>query len=183
MTVIARRWFVAASIMLAATGCRMDSRWEDPVHIGWPTQSWVDAPDETTVGEVAGLVTIPHVGSVVIRDRCSDAGLDAGGLVWCGWAAPGRPGQMIVLGHRTTHGGVLRQLGRVATGDVIEVVTASGTVRYRVTGHRIVPARHVNEAVMTSPGQADDATTIVLVACHPIGSARQRLLVDGVIIP
>lgn len=89
---------------------------------------------------------------------------------WPGTAQPGEPGNMVIAGHRTTHGAPFRRLDELEGGDEVILGTEGAEVTYRVTGTEIV-----------SPGQVDVArptanATATLFACHPPGSARQRIV-------
>ncbi len=90
---------------------------------------------------------------------------------WPGTGLPGEPGNMVLAGHRTTHGAPFRRLDELGAGDEVIVGPAGAPVTYRVTGTEIV-----------SPDQLDVArpstgATATLFACHPPGSARQRIVV------
>jgi sortase A len=91
-----------------------------------------------------------------------------------GTALPGETGNSGIAGHRDSF---FRALKDVATGDVIEVVTAARTVTYRVERTWIVVPDDV-WVLDPTPSPA-----ITLVTCYPfyfIGSAPQRFIVRAV---
>ncbi len=90
---------------------------------------------------------------------------------WPGSALPGEAGNMVVAGHRVTHGRPFRNLDRLVPGDQI-VVTAKGVrAAYRVASTFIVTPDRTDIANPTP------TPTLTLFACHPPGSARQRIVV------
>ncbi|MCC6395071.1 MAG: class D sortase [Bryobacterales bacterium] len=88
-----------------------------------------------------------------------------------GTAFPGQPGNSCFAAHRDT---LFRPLRNVCAGDSIEVTTAAGTFRYKVSWTTIVPP----DAVwVLKPGKEQELT---LVTCYPfncIGSAPERFVV------
>ena len=86
---------------------------------------------------------------------------------------PGAGGTAAVAGHRTTFGAPFRHIDRLRPGDTITFVVPYARLVYRVGGHRIVDS---HDWSMIAP-QGFDA--LVLTACHPLWSARQRWVVAG----
>jgi sortase A len=89
---------------------------------------------------------------------------------------PGQAGNAAIAGHRTTYGAPFGDLGRLATGDEMLVTTRAGEFRYVIDRIDIV-----------SPGQVEvlDPTPearLTLTTCHPKYTARQRLVVSGVLV-
>ncbi|NOT35323.1 MAG: class D sortase [Candidatus Eisenbacteria bacterium] len=86
-------------------------------------------------------------------------------------AQPGEPGNVGLAGHRDSF---FRGLGNIRERDVIRIVTARGTFRYRVQWGAVV-----------EPGRVDvfDSTatpSVTLVTCYPfdaIGPSPQRFVV------
>jgi sortase A len=90
---------------------------------------------------------------------------------WPGTALPGQVGNAVISGHRTSHGGVFRNLDKLEVGDEIHVNAYDGTHIYTVTEIEIVPptALWIVDPTPTA--------TITLFACHPPGSTRERIVV------
>lgn len=99
------------------------------------------------------------------------ASLDLGIGHWPGTALPGQRGNMVLAGHRTTNGAPFRHLDKLAVGDEVSIDANGHAATYRVTGTEIVDPGQVEVARPTK-----DATA-TLFACHPPGSARQRIVV------
>ena len=85
---------------------------------------------------------------------------------------PGGPGNAVLSAHRDMH---FRRLGHLGIGDTVTTVSALGTVRWRITGRRIVAARA--PAIFPT-----ETPTLTLTTCWPmraIGPAPDRLLLTA----
>ena len=94
------------------------------------------------------------------------------GPAW--WPVTGRPGggdTIAVAGHRTTHTRPFYWLDRLQTGDAIYVRWHGRMYAYRVSGRRILSAKQVHIA------DARGHEVLLLSACNPRGSSRQRIVV------
>ena len=94
------------------------------------------------------------------------------GPAW--WPVTGRPGggdTIAVAGHRTTHTRPFYRLDRLRPGDAIYLRWRGRVHAYRVTGRRILSAKQLHI------GDARGHEILLLSACHPRGSARQRIVV------
>jgi len=97
--------------------------------------------------------------------------IDQGPSHWPGTAYPGQQGNSVIAGHRVTHSKPFRNLDRLVPGD--EVIVSARGVRATYA---------VKETFIVSPSQTQivDPTTspvLTLFACHPPGSAKQRIVV------
>ena len=97
---------------------------------------------------------------------------------WPNTAMPGALGNVVIAGHRTTYSKPFNRLNDLQPGDQVTMTTAEGRFVYQVRGVVIVPGEAVDIATQTY------AHTATLFACHPPGSARQRIvaklrLLDG----
>lgn len=113
------------------------------------------------------LITIPRLG----LEATVGTSLNAG-PAW--WPVTGRPGggdTIAIAGHRTTYTQPFHDLDRLRPDDRIEVRWAGRVHAYRVTGTRILSARDLHIA------DARGYEILLLSACHPKGSARQRIVV------
>jgi sortase A len=123
-----------------------------------------------------GLLHIPAIDlSVPIFGGTTEVVLNRG----IGWiestARPGAGGNVGLAGHRD---GFFRRLKDLMIGDAIELQTADGTQRYRVTEFLIVAPTDVSVIEPTLE------PTVTLVTCYPfyfVGHAPQRYIVRGVI--
>ena len=94
------------------------------------------------------------------------------GPAW--WPVTGRPGggdTIAVAGHRTTHTRPFYWLERLRPSDSIYIRWQGRVHAYRVSGRRILSAKHQHIA------DARGHELLLLSACTPRGSARQRLVV------
>jgi sortase A len=94
------------------------------------------------------------------------------GPAW--WPVTGRPGggdTVAIAGHRTTHTRPFYWLDRLEPGDSIFVRYAGRMHAYRVSGRRILSAKDLHIA------DARGHEILLLSACTPRGSSRQRIVV------
>ena len=94
------------------------------------------------------------------------------GPAW--WPVTGRPGggdTIAIAGHRTTYTRPFYWLERLRPGNSIYIRWAGRMHAYRVTGRRILSAKQLHIA------DARGHEVLLLSACNPRGSARQRIVV------
>ena len=94
------------------------------------------------------------------------------GPAW--WPITGRPGggdTIAVAGHRTTHTRPFYWLERLRSGDRIYIRSQGRVHAYRTSGRRILSAKNLHIA------DARGHEVLLLTACTPKGSARQRIVV------
>lgn len=127
-------------------------------------------------GEAIAIIRIPRIDV----DKAVVEGVTVGDLKkgpghYPGSPLPGRPGNAAIAGHRTTYGAPFGSLGSLTEGDEILVTTREGDFRYLVDRISIVSPSQVEVL------DASDEARITLTTCHPKYSARQRLVVSGVL--
>jgi sortase A len=86
---------------------------------------------------------------------------------------PCRAGNAAIAGHRTTYGAPFNKLDLLKNGDVINITTPEGDCTYRYLRTEIVSPTNV--AVVMPKG----GNFLTLTACHPKGSAAQRIAVTA----
>ncbi len=94
------------------------------------------------------------------------------GPAW--WPITGRPGggdTIAIAGHRTTHTRPFYWLERLRSGDRIYIRWHGRVRAYRTSGRRILSAKNLHIA------DARGHELLLLTACTPKGSARQRIVV------
>lgn len=122
-----------------------------------------------------GEIRIPKIGLVhKIYEGVTLTVIDQGPGHWPGSAMPGQLGNAVFAGHRVTHSHPFKRLNELVPGDEIIFQTNDGVFTYTMTKQEIVTPKDVH-IVNPTP----DAT-VTLFACHPPGSARQRIVVRGV---
>ena len=121
-----------------------------------------------------GEIRIPRIGLVhPIYEGVSLTVVDHGPGHWPGSAMPGQLGNTVFAGHRVTHSHPFRNVDQLVPGDEVVFKTADGEFHYQVTGTEIVGPK---DTWIVNP--TPDAT-MTLFACHPPGSARQRIVIRG----
>ncbi len=106
-----------------------------------------------------------------IYQGISEPTLDRGVGWWPGTALPGKVGNVVLGGHRTSHDKPFRYLDLLQPGDDIVFTTSLGRFVYSVTRTEIVDPEDV-----WIIDQSENATA-TLFACHPPHSVRQRIVV------
>ena len=120
-----------------------------------------------------GRISIPKIGlDSELHDGIRLTTLDRGPGHWPGTAMPGQVGNVVVAGHRTSHGAEFRHLDSLSPGDEVVFSTADGTFSYQVTGTQIVTP---DSMWIVDPTATPTAT---LFACHPLGSTAKRIVVN-----
>ena len=142
-----------------------------PVDLPVPQGSPVD-PRAPTPEVVHGTLALPTIGvTQPLGEGVTLTAIDRGPSHWPGTAMPGEVGNVVVAGHRVTHTRPFYDLDRLAVGDPLVFTMSDGTTfTYVLTGTEIVgpDAMHI---VDQSPDR-----TATLFACHPKGSAAQRIV-------
>lgn len=136
----------------------------------------VDARADVAVVAV-GRISIPAIGlDHEIYEGVWLTVIDVGPGHWPGTPMPGGYGNAVFAGHRVTHSHPFLDLDRLVAGDEIVFTMVDGSRHlYRVTEQLIVAPRDL-WIVDQAPGR-----TLTLFACHPKGSARQRIVVRAVL--
>ncbi len=126
------------------------------------------------IGEPIGRIIIPSIGvDVVMVEGTSKGDLKEGPGHWEEKPFPGQGGNFVVSGHRTTYGAPFFHIDEVEKGDEIRVILPYAIVNYTVTDVFIVYPDQVD--TVRSIGKEQ----ISLAACHPIYSAKQRIVAQG----
>jgi LPXTG-site transpeptidase (sortase) family protein len=99
--------------------------------------------------------------------------VDHGPGHWPGSAMPGDPGNTVFAGHRTTHDKPFADLDLVKVGDRVIFELGGRRAVYEVTATIVVNGSDTDIALPTAE------PTMTLFACHPKGSAAQRIVVQG----
>jgi sortase A len=120
-----------------------------------------------------GRISIPKVGlDAELHSGIRLTTLDRGPGHWPGTAMPGEIGNVVVAGHRTSHGAEFRHLDALVPGDEVVFSTVDGDFAYHVTGTQIVTP---DSLWIVDP---TDTPTATLFACHPLGSTAERIVVS-----
>lgn len=135
-------------------------------------------------GKGFAVIRIPRFGKdyhFVILEGTSEPILRRGPGHYKGTALPGRRGNFVVSGHRTTYEAPFNKAGELRRGDQIIIDTKAREYVYKVTGTKVVLPTDV--AVTYPVPFHRDATPrhalITLTTCHPMYSATHRLIIFG----
>jgi LPXTG-site transpeptidase (sortase) family protein len=124
-----------------------------------------------------GSIQIPALGlTQPVFDGIWLSVLDVGPGHWPGTAGFGGEGNVVIGGHRVTHGAPFRNLDRLGPGDPIVLSSSTETYTYRVTSSRVVDPDALWIADQ-HPGR-----TLTLFTCHPPGSYRYRYVVTAELV-
>ncbi|MFF2778235.1 class E sortase [Streptomyces sp. NPDC058052] len=139
-------------------------------------------------GETFAVLRIPRIGlTVPVAQGISKSKVLDKGYVghYPGTAAPGRPGNVALAGHRNTHGEPFRYVDRLRRGDEITLRTREGTYTYRVD--RILPVTSPRDTGVIQPvprsivkpsyGYSTAGSYLTLTTCTPEFTSRYRLIV------
>lgn len=119
-----------------------------------------------------GTIEIPKIGLAhKIMEGITMRNIDQGPSHWPGTAFPGEVGNSVFAGHRVTKTKPFRNLDQLVPGDRVFFTVNGIRSEYSVTETLIVNPKDVWIANQTP------TPTATLFACHPPGSARQRIVV------
>jgi sortase A len=123
-------------------------------------------------GDAVGRIRIPKIDAdFVVVAGTDTASLRKGPGIYDGVPFPGAPGTTAIAGHRTTYLAPFRRIDELAKGDEITVEMPYGRFTYEVERQRIVKPTEVSVIDRVAFDQ------LVLSACHPLYSAKRRIIV------
>ncbi|MFD8556742.1 class E sortase [Streptosporangium canum] len=136
------------------------------------------------LGGAMALLRIPRFGRdyrYAVVEGVGSEELRMGPGHYPGSAMPGKVGNFVLSGHRTTYAAPFSRLDELRRGDDIVVDAREARYTYRVTGKRVVEPTEVGviAPVPGKPGSKPTDALITLSTCHPEYSAAQRLIVFG----
>ena len=126
---------------------------------------------------IFGLLEIPDINvNQYVVSGTDELSLQFGPGHYLGTKLPGSGGNVGIAGHRTTYGAPFSRLDLVEIGDEIFLTVGSNKYYYIVDDIEVVDA-NTGDYVLFNRG--DDRLT--LTTCHPRYSARERLVVSGIL--
>ncbi|MBB2908811.1 sortase A [Streptosporangium becharense] len=136
------------------------------------------------LGGALAMLTIPRLGAdyrYAVVEGVDWEHLRKGPGHYPGTAMPGKVGNFVLSGHRTTYAAPFNRIDELRRGDDIVVDAREARYTYRVTGKRVVAPTELDviAPVPGRPGRAPSKAMITLATCHPEYSAAQRLIVFG----
>jgi sortase A len=128
-------------------------------------------------GQPIGILSIARIGlqQVVVQGTSSSQTARGPGH-FIGSPLPGRPGNSVIAGRRTSYGKAFHGLDQLQKGDQIQVVTGVGTFTYTVTGLSTV---HPNDQDVLGP-TTDNRLT--LITSDPAYRATGRLVATASLV-
>jgi LPXTG-site transpeptidase (sortase) family protein len=118
-----------------------------------------------------GVLEIPAIGlSQPLFEGVSLTAINRGPSHWPGTAMPGELGNVVVAGHRTTYTKPFWALDELQPGDELVFTIGAERTVYELDRLEIVAPEDVHIVDQHRDFQA------TLFACHPRGSARQRIV-------
>jgi len=165
-------WYSAQLLEGSDARAELELRWQD----SRPSQ----VPDHFTPGDVIGRIVVPRLNLdaplVEMADVDDRENLNKGPAHLAGSALPGQAGNCVIPGHRTTYTRPFFSLETMQTGDeVVLIDLARDSYTYRVAQVLIVEP---DDVWVMDPTPEPSVT---LIACHPLFSARNRIVVKAVL--
>jgi sortase A len=140
-----------------------------PVPDDSPADPYADVP----VTEI-GAISIPKLGlDHVVYEGVWLTVLNVGPGHWPNSSMPGQRGNTVFPGHRTTYSRPFEHLDDLGPGDDVIFRMPDGDHVYRVRETVIVAPTDMWVVSQT------ETSTFTLIACHPKGSAAERIVVKG----
>lgn len=133
-------------------------------------------------GKGFAIIRIPRFGSGyhwVVVEGVGYSDLDEGPGHYPGTAVPGQVGNMVISGHRTTHGEPFNRLAELQVGDAISLQVQNHTYVYRMIRRQIVDPNDTS-VIFPVPGNLYAKPTkklLTLTTCNPEYSAAQRMVI------
>jgi LPXTG-site transpeptidase (sortase) family protein len=118
-----------------------------------------------------GTLEIPKIGvSQTLFEGVTLTAINRGPSHWPGTAMPGEVGNTVIAGHRTTYTKPFWALNELTPGDELIFTVDGERIVYRLDRLDVV---HPTDVYIVDQRVGRTAT---LFACHPRGSARQRIV-------
>lgn len=138
------------------------------------------------LGGALALLRIPRLGAdykYAIVEGVGPEELRKGPGHFPGTALPGQIGNFVISGHRTTYAAPFNKIDELRRGDEIVVDAAEARYTYRVDRKEVVEPTDLTviDPVPGHPSRRPSKAMITMTTCHPEYSARQRLIVYGVL--
>jgi sortase A len=164
-----RRWRIAVVVATLAGAITLVPA---ASHVGRVEAAAISSP---RLGRTVAVVNIPSISlRTDLLYGIHDNALSRGLGLWPGTALPGKPGNAVIAGHRTSHGAPMRDIDKLRVGDRIFVTTSGKRAvvhEYRITRRQVVRP----EAMwITRPTKT---ATLTIFACHPPHSIAYRYVI------
>lgn len=130
-------------------------------------------PRDAGEGDPLTRLEIPDIGvDTIVVQGTSPTALKAGAGHYPSTPLPGEKGNVGIAGHRTTYGRPFNKVNSLDPGDRIILTTPVGRYTYEVS-----KAPWITNPYDWSVVAPSDEPLLTLTSCHPLGSARERIVV------
>ncbi len=146
--------------------------------VGSPQVSSLNAPSNSLPEPEGfpGNISIPQIGlSSLVREGTEFVNIDPSHLVES--RSPNQPGNVAIFAHRVSYGHEFKNLDKLGENSLVYLTIGSKMYTYRVTG---VDIRLPTDPLLYASTSNDQ--TLSLVACHPPGSVKYRIVAHAVLI-
>lgn len=143
------------------------------VFVGSPRESVAARPTNPFPPRLSfpGTLAIPDIGlTTTVREDVSQVDLDPSHLVDSRY--PNQPGNVAIFGHRTSHGREFRNLDRLRVGSLVYLAVGGETYVYSTSSVEVLAPTDT----LIYDRRSNDQT-LTLIACHPPGSVKFRIVV------
>lgn len=145
-------------------------------YLGTPSTATLPTPTNPTYGPATALeVDVGSIGMAVPigtgsnLDTVANLGIAA---TWTGMTQVATPGNILLFGHRTTHGAPFLRINEIPIGGFISLVGSDGhTYNYMVVRQDVTLP---NYTTINNIGLSSGLATVQLVACTPPHSVKFR---------
>jgi len=125
-------------------------------------------------GKPLGEISIPKIGlKQVMVQGTKPTTLRQGPGHYTGTTLPGQDGTVGIAGHRSTYSAPFKKLNELKKGDEVFVKLPYGLFTYRIEGTKIISPDNIGAFRRAGYNR------LMMTACHPIFSDRQRIIAFG----
>ena len=134
-------------------------------------------------GDPLTRIEMPTLGvNTIVVQGTSLRALAAGAGHYPTTPLPGQKGNVAIAGHRTTHGRPFNKIEQLKPGDPIYLTTPAARYVYQVQPQTGGVGHWITTPYDWSVVGPSSERLLTLTACHPKGSARQRIIVRAKMI-
>ncbi|HLF69716.1 MAG TPA: class E sortase, partial [Actinomycetota bacterium] len=129
-------------------------------------------------GDPVTRIVIPKFSvDMIVVEGTGSRSLNTGAGHYPDTPLPGQPGNIGIAGHRTMYGKPFNRIHEFTAGDKVYLITPFDKYTYEILppfdGHANPWVVEANSWDVVSPTAE---SMLTMTACHPIGSARQRIV-------
>jgi sortase A len=125
-------------------------------------------------GKPLGEISIPKIGmKQVMVQGTKPTTLRQGPGHYTGTTLPGQDGTVGIAGHRSTYSAPFKKLNELKKGDEVFVKLPYGLFTYRIEGTKIISPDNIGAFRRAGYNR------LMMTACHPIFSDKQRIIAFG----